>query len=58
MKLGEQPASMTIEVWVVPGEHQTLEQLVEKFGDRVVMVDVANNRALVSRETHGLLADQ
>ena len=41
------------EVWVVPGKEQTLQDLIEKFKDRIIEVDEANNRALIVRETNG-----
>lgn len=41
----------TIRVFMVPGKEQTLEDLVEKYAERVIEVDTEHNRIKVSEES-------
>lgn len=58
MKVGNDKAKITnYEVWVVPGSEQTLEDLMERFKDRIVKVDAVQGRILIHKENDGIASD-
>lgn len=54
MKVGGEIGKVTnMEIWVTPGEHQTLDDILQKFAGRVLTVDEALGRVLIFKETNG-----
>jgi hypothetical protein len=48
MKAGRNKVKVRLEHWVKPGEHQTLQDILDLFAGRVIKVDAVAGEVLVS----------